>query len=260
MNMRIHFYGCSFTKGGGLHSKEYHSHYEKVWYPKDWSERGKEFFLYGKEPYTGYGDHFNFPSHIGRVLGVEIINHSITANNNDYIFQVCYDSMVKYPNDIHILQWTILSRRNFFYESTKETLRVQGTMDLIHIFNQDKEDILYDPIYENLSSFYRDYLMYVYDYTYEKQNIHRLSNLLHSFNPNLYLFSYEDIGDVSYMDRFILFDNLHLRDYIDREKLTISDYTSFNHRDSHLSIYGHSIIGNYIINYISQSSPAIRLL
>lgn len=259
--MRIHFYGCSFTKGGGLHSKEYHSNFKKDWYPTGWEERIQDFLLHGQGFFMEYADYFNFPSHIGRKLEVEIVNHSIVSNNNDYIYEVCYESIKNNPNDLHFIQWTILSRRNFFYEYTKERLRLQGNVDLIHVFTQDGVDILNDPIYKTLSSFYKDYLIHTYDYTYESEKLVRLSDLLLSYNPNTFILSYEDIGfPTMENNRFILFDNLYLREYISLKKLSITDYSNGEFNDHHLSPYGHSIVGDYIISIINSKSPRFRKL
>lgn len=254
--MRIHFYGCSFTKGGGLHGKNYHKFYEKNWYPKLWKLRGKEFLHSEENLFYDYSDFYNFPTVIENKTGVLVSNHSIVGNNNDHIFNTVYKNSILHPDDIHIVQWTLLHRRNIHNESTNKVYRCQGHPDHIQIFNLSDDTFLtIDDNLISLETYYRDYLINHYNEQLEKDNILRLSNLLYSMNNNIFFISYEELDDVSSIDNFILFDHMYLREYMTTNHLTIKDETNGDVDDLHLSIKGHSIISDYIISSIS---PRIR--
>lgn len=258
--MKIQFYGCSYSDGGGIDRKDYILYnLDQEWineYPDDISDihDAKKYYYHYKKEFKNY---FRFSNIIERTLNCEIQNNSLTANNNDNIFDQVMYRLSNKDGDIHIVQWSHFSRQKMWYENTQKFYRLQGVENEAYAYEENTDNTLED---SKVTNYYNNFLLHHYNLSYSIERIQNLTKLLTSYsndnNIPIYFIAWEDLEYCN--DKFIDFENLSLSNYIEhaykkyKSKLDINYSTNGKIFDPHLSYEGNVYVANKIIDKLRQ--------
>ena len=211
--MKIGFFGCSFTEGGGLNSPVFNEYAIKNnLIPKEYE---------GEYEKTRKG--FRYSTLIGKNLNCEVENFGKGRSSNEYIFNQLYKHHKKF--DICVVQLTIYSRR-YQWDEREEKFE--------HINDIDNF---------TLNRFNREYA---------RDQVSMMVNLFDSLNKKIYWMSHEDIPKNLKSDNLIYFEPKgHLHDFVMKNKLTFKHETNGYYDDLHYSIEGNRIIADKVLEKIN---------
>lgn len=257
LDRKLHVYGCSFSDGGGLDAREYLTPaLDKGLIPNDWISR-VENFLYNSSDYylEEFKNNHRYSDIIGRKLNIDTFNHSITANNNENIYNLAYENMVKYPNRIHIIQWSIPERKMIWIDRIRKFINLQGLNDnSVSIFSTSYESTFEDIDYSKEQENYVYWLLNNLNLDYELNQITKLTTLLDAFaklnNTPLYWIPWNYRGP--FLDSFIDLDQKELQAWSFDNSLHIVHETEGEYDDCHLSLKGNHVLAEKIIQRFKQ--------
>ena len=211
--MKIGFFGCSFTEGGGLNSPVFNEYAIKNnLIPKEYE---------GEYEKTRKG--FRYSTLIEKNLNCEVENFGKGRSSNEYIFNQLYKHHKKF--DICVVQLTIYSRR-YQWDEREEKFE--------HINDIDNF---------TLNRFNREYA---------RDQVSMMVNLFDSLNKKIYWMFHEDIPKNLKSNNLIYFEPKgHLHDFVMKNKLTFKHETNGYYDDLHYSIEGNRIIADKILEKIN---------
>lgn len=262
--MRIGFFGCSFTEGGGLDSFEWNDYALKNnLISDDWditkliSDYNKEHHLESRYSLvTDYRDKFKFSNLVGEQLGYQSTNHAISCNSNDNIFNQLEDNLSKY--DIFIVQTTLLQRVYWWYELTEQMYNINSTDFNNAPYSRKKE-------MKKLSEIYNDWISYIYNKEQVCKNIRRqisyFNEKVKSLDKKIYWILWENLeyGGKDYgkdISNLIKFESescdYSLSKFSYENGTHFTELTNGEYDDSHLSPEGHQIVTKKIIEVLNE--------
>ena len=211
--MKIGFFGCSFTEGGGLNSPVFNEYAIKNnLIPKEYE---------GEYEKTRKG--FRYSTLIGKNLNCEVENFGKGRSSNEYIFNQLYKHHKKF--DICVVQLTIYSRRYQWDE------------------HEEKFEHINDIDNFTLNRFNREYA---------RDQVSMMVNLFDSLNKKIYWMFHEDIPKNLKSNNLIYFEPKgHLHNFVMKNKLTFKHETNGYYDDLHYSIEGNRIIADKILEKIN---------
>ena len=211
--MKIGFFGCSFTEGGGLNSPVFNEYATKNnLIPKEYE---------GEYEKTRKG--FRYSTLIGKDLNCEVENFGKGRSSNEYIFNQLYEHHKKF--DICVVQLTIYSRR-YQWDEHKEKFE--------HINDIDNF---------TLNRFNREYA---------RDQVSMMINLFDSLDKKIYWIFHEDIPKNLKSNNLIYFEPKgHLHDFVMKNKLTFKHETNGYYDDLHYSLEGNRIIADKVLEKIN---------
>jgi hypothetical protein len=257
--MRLHFFGCSFTEGGGLDNFDYYNYNTNKNYNinDNIKEQHEEVASYKKE--------HRYSNIVGNLLNKESKNYAIGCNSNEAIlkkvFEVVNDLNTS-KDDIFIIQTTFYSRKFYWYEPILEFLSVNAT-EMWEWPYRDKKEWM--PLHQlhNLN------LKYTHNEEYEINKLLMNMELYNSYfdkkGIKIFWVPWRELTfNVGEMEKFeihkkllktipniIFFDNKSMEKYIETNKLSIKDEFK-NSSDKHKSIKGHQIIARKLIEFLKE--------
>jgi hypothetical protein len=233
--MRLNFFGCSFTEGGGLDNIDYYNLKNNTKLARaneeDW------------ETITKWKEDNRYSNIISNILECEIINDSETTKN-----------------DIFIVQTSIYGRRHFWYEPTSEFYSI-NELDFSGWPYTNKDNM------KALNDLYNLYSMYSHNEEYEIKKVISNIDLFNAYAkikgvklfwipwPELSThWNWNEIRKVNNElkeKNLILFDGLSMGTFVGGEKLLMCD--EFKEiTDRHKSIKGHEIVAQMISDYLKD--------
>ena len=211
--MKIGFFGCSFTEGGGLNSPVFNEYAIKNnLIPNEYEGE-----------YKKTRKDFRYSTLIGKDLNCEVENFGKGRSSNEYIFNQLYEHHKKF--DICVVQLTIYSRR-YQWDEHKEKFE--------HINDIDNF---------TLNRFNREYA---------RDQVSMMINLFDSLDKKIYWIFHEDIPKNLKSNNLIYFEPKgHLHDFVMKNKLTFKHETNGYYDDLHYSIEGNRIIADKVLEKIN---------
>ena len=124
--MKMGFFGCSFTEGGGLNSPVFN----------EYAIKNKLISKEYKENYKKTRNDFRYSTLVGKDLNCEVENFGKGRSSNEYIFNQLYEHHKKF--DICVVQLTIYSRR-YQWDESKEIFEHINDIDTytLNRFNRE---------------------------------------------------------------------------------------------------------------------------
>jgi hypothetical protein len=245
--MKIQFYGCSYSDGGGMDTKEFYDYVKN----EDWISEYpiKTPFDYSHNFNINFKNYFRFSDIIKRELNCEIINHACTGNNNQHIFDTLFNQLENNIGDIHVVQWSHFHRQKLWYEKNQKFYRLSG-FEKDAVAFEENSDI---DVYGDITNFHNQWIEHHFNEEYEKRKVVNYTKLLTSYSNDKNIPIYFITWDMlSYRnEKFINFD-----DKLNLNKLntlnTIQKYTKNKIMDGHLSHVGNKMVAQKIINKLKQ--------
>jgi hypothetical protein len=257
--MKIHFFGCSFTEGGGLDDFDYYNYNNATNYNPNDNIRDQF------EEIAEYKRNNRYSNIVGNLLNIETENHAFGCNSNEAIlkkvFEVVNDSNTS-KDDIFFVQTTFYSRKFYWYEPTKEFLSVNAAessawpfrnmeimMPLHELHNLNlqythNEQYELDKLLINIelyNAYFKEKGIKIFwtpwnDLTLEPwtEVIFEINKKLIKKYPNMMMY------DGGCMGRYVVDNKLQIRD----------DYKESN--DQHKSLKGHKMVGTKIAKFLKE--------
>lgn len=257
--MKLHFFGCSFTEGGGLDNFDYYHHNTGIKYNIEDNIREQH------EEVREYKEKNRYSSIVGDILGLEVKNYAIGCNSNEGILKKLFEIVTNTEtsnDDIFIVQTSFYSRKFYWYEPTSEFLSVNATQPGDWPYrNMD----IWMPLHQlhNLN------LSYCHNEEYEISKLFMNMELFNSYfkekNIKLFWTPWPDLTLEPFplkidkinqellksIPNIIFYDGKSMGRYITDNELQIKD--DFKESvDSHKSLKGHNIIGTKIADYLKN--------
>ena len=257
--MKLHFFGCSFTEGGGLDNFDYYNFITGKNYNINYNVQSEE------EEIRMYKEENRYSSVVGNILGLEVKNYAKGANSNESIlkslFEVVNDEYTK-EGDFFIVQPSFYARKFYWYEPTQEFVSVNASLTGDWPYRNREE---WMPLHQlhNLN------LTYCHNEEYEFSKLLNNMELYNSYfkEKNMKLFwtpwadlsnhTFPDILDadnIRHLEKYkniILYENKSMGRYISDNGLLITDKFKQSN-DTHKSVEGHRIIGEKIAEYLKE--------
>ena len=257
--MKIHFFGCSFTEGGGLDNFDYYNYNTGKNY--DITHNIRE----NNEEVRLFKEANRYSTLVGNILGLETVNYAIGCNSNEGIlksvFEVINDCNTT-KNDIFVIQTSFYSRKFYWYEPFEDFLSVNA-LGAAEWPYRNREEWL--PLHElhNLN------VKYAHN---EKYEIDKLIMNMQIYNayfkekgikvfwtpwPDLTLEPFPSKIDeinrelLKIIPNIIFYDDKSMGRYITDNDLQIRNYFKES-MDSHKSLQGHQIIAEKIAEYLKN--------
>ena len=256
----VSFYGCSFSDGGGLDMVSWWNHIKD----EDWvTDEMKIGYRLKHIPKTMHNDYLielkskiRFPHQICERLGIEEYgDHIYTANNNQNVLEDCYKNISEDNGYLHVVQWSVLSRRKHKYKG--HNWRLQMGDDIyyentdMHIRDVDK--IL--PTHQDILINHHDnWLGHIFNRKYEFEKLAMYSHMLDGYAKSMghkVLFMYydqpydSDLLPDSNLNK-TLFDDKPLCNYIITNELAIYHETDGKVDDNHFSKHGNDVMADIL--------------
>ncbi len=245
--MNIGFFGCSFTEGGGLDSKE-------------WNEYGIKHNLISNEynvenlnagqkinVYTQYRDNHKFSTLVSKELGCDVRNYARSCNSNENIINSVFDK--KDEHDILIIQLSLKQRVHWWYEPLESYFNINSSEFENYPYNGDSDK-------RKLQEMYVDHLYYTYN---DEQVARRLKQYIYLFNQldkKIYWMSWEDndwIEDVPNLIRFESENSNHaMGNWAEENKYQFEYTTDGFYKDSHLDVKGNQMVAKKIVEVLNE--------
>lgn len=238
--MKIQFYGCSYSDGGGMDTKEFYDFFKhEEWikqYPNKINFNPLDIQL---------KNYFRFSNLIQRELKCNIQNNSVTANNNQNIFDVLMENLKNNNGDVHIVQWSHYYRMKIWDEKSSKFYRLGGLEKNTGALRENS-DFWYDD--KNMFDFFNKYIKHYFNEDYEKQRIINQVELLTSYSNQesipIYFITWDELP----------YKNEKFIDITDAQKHTISYETNNKIEDYHLSYEGNKIVAKQIIKKLKENN------
>jgi hypothetical protein len=253
--MKINFYGCSFSDGGGMDRWDWFQGIKD----EDWvnpmlrkrilkqghNRKGFSDLLYM------FKDLHKFSTLVCKEFNCDLGDYAYTANNNQNIRDEVWNNIREDDGKIHIVQWSIPERRKLWYEKTEKFYRMQSNLDKPNAFEENTEVSLQS---DTLQSIQYHYLKHCFNMEYEMQKLKMYTELLHTFaydKGHQIYFMFHDIPDgivVEPSANHITFDGMEVGRWINKNELTIqAESKGLVNNDRHYSREGNILIANKII-------------
>lgn len=257
--MKIHFFGCSFTEGGGLDNFDYYNYNTGKNYDINNNIREEH------EEVSMFKQFHRYSTLVGNMLGLQTNNYAIGCNSNEGIlksvFEVLSDSTTT-KDDVFIVQTSFYNRKFYWYEPVEEFLSVNA-LDLGAWPYRNKEEWVALHKLHNLN------LMYAHNEQYEIDKLLANMQLYNSYFkekgvkvfwtpwPDLTLEPFPSKIDkineelLKTIPNIIFYDGKSMGRYITDNSLQIrNDFKQSI--DSHKSLKGHRIIAEKIVDYLNN--------
>ena len=254
--MKIGFFGCSFTEGGGLDSPFLNKWaIENNIVPKEYKiepETILNTLLAAPNKHSIHPNcvrlknNYRFSSLVGRELNCDTENFGVSCGSNETILNNLYKNYERF--DICVVQFSLYQRMKIWDEETKRFYSVNG-LDA----NAPQNVIDY------FSTTYTQH----YSESYEQYKITQLINLYDKIFESLdkkviWMFN-DPIPKNCESKNIVYFESInqfgepfgHLQGFVQRNKLTLTDETKGFYNDIHYSLEGHKIIANKILEKIN---------
>ena len=226
--MKIGFFGCSFTEGGGLNSP-------------NWNEYAIKHNLIPKSLKGRCGEvmkKYRYSTLIGNELNCEVKNFAISGGSNETILNLLFDN---YDNfDICVFQFTMFDRMKIYDDKTSSFYDINGKEA-----NAPKNVINYflKTITEHQS---RDYEIYKV-----KQVIKLYDNIFEKINKKIIWLFADMIEDVQ-SKNVIYLEPIGLHKYMVENKYTFKQVTNEFYDDWHWAPTGHRHLAKKIMEKIDE--------
>ena len=171
----IQFYGCSYSDGGGMETKEYHDYVKN----EDWAKKYPKKTFFDRDGFDiEFKNYFRYSDIIKRELNCEIKNNSCTGNNNQHIFDTLMNELENNIGDIHIVQWSHFWRQKLWYEKNKKFYRLSGFQQDTVAFeeNTDNDDC------KDIHNIFNQWIEHHFNEEYEIQKVVNYIKLLTSYS------------------------------------------------------------------------------
>lgn len=260
--MKIHFFGCSFTEGGGLDDFDYYNFLTGKNY--NINDNIRDQF----EELRMFKEENRYSTIVGKILGLEVENYAFGCNSNEGIlkkvFEVLNDVETN-KNDIFIIQPSFFSRKFYWYEPFQEFLSVNALNPSDWPYRNMEE---WMPLHQlhNLNVKYchnEEYElskllvnMELYNAYFREKNIKlfwtpwldlSMERLHIKLNENNKLLT-KKYGNIIFYGES---KQLSMGRYIGDNWLQIRDHFKES-MDSHKSIKGHQMVGKQIADYLKD--------
>lgn len=253
--MRLNFFGCSFTEGGGLDNIDYYN-FKTNSNLLDYTPENQVLLKEFKEKYR-------YTTIVKNNLNIDVRNFAEGCNSNENIlnkvFEIINESEIN-SDDIFIVQTSIFSRKYFWYEPTAEFYSV-NTLEMEGWPYRNKEYM------KGLHQLYNLYSQYSHNEEYEMKKLLIQIDLYNSYfkekGIKLFWMPWPDFiaGDRDTIKNhnkklinknFIFFDGISMGTFIGSNSYRIRDeYTKSS--DGHKSVSGHQIVGEKIIDFLVKN-------
>lgn len=259
--MKINFFGCSFTEGGGLNNFDYFNY-----------NTGKNFdinnnILEENIEVNQFKNEHRYSTIVGNLMNIDVENYAIGCNSNEGILKniidVINDKNTK-NEDIFIIQTTFLARKFYWYEPIEEFISVNASNVFDWPFRNKKE---YMPLHElhNLN------LKYCHNEEYEAkkliQNIKIYNSYFKELGIKIFWMPWCDLTTETNKDKILefnknivkeipnifLFQNtMCMGEFVSSNKLLIKD-KFIKSNDNHKSIEGHKLVAEKLVEYLKNN-------
>lgn len=263
----IHCFGTSFTAGGGFEFDSSHGHIKKMYY----GHIGEELTQYN----------FSWPGQLQKLLGTNqtVLNHAKQGYGNDRLFRKAYEVINEFDfntdENLFIFEFAGIGREEFFlkelnsyivcnYETTVNTeneiyFNYLGSAKSYNYDTKDETDIV-----EKYDTFFETYLTHLSDFKDKSSKMMRESEMFLSYLESKrinFLFSlppailgdYDINKEIEFGDGKYFKKSINFVQFMDFNKLSITDETLGSHTDGHCGIKANKIISNVIYNKLIDS-------
>jgi hypothetical protein len=258
--MKIHFFGCSFTEGGGLDNFDYYNYNTGLNYNINNNIREES------ETVRLYKEANRYSNIVGKILGVKTNNYAVGCNSNEGILKTLFEvsnDVDTNKEDIFIVQTSFYSRKFYWYEPTEEFLSVNALgngdwpyrnmeiwMPLHQLHNLNvkyahNEQYEIDKLISNMqiyNSYFKEKGIKIFWTPWPDLTLERFPTEIDKFNKNLL----ETIPNI------IFYDGKSMGRYVTDNKLQIRDDFKES-TDSHKSLKGHETIAIQIADYLNNN-------
>jgi len=254
--MRLNFFGCSFTEGGGLDNIEYYNlkNNSSLTHTDDGAW----------ETITYWKENNRYSSIIGNILNVNVRNFAEGCNSNENILNKLYEVLNLEDinkDDIFIVQTSIYTRRHFWYEPMQEFYSINDLN--FSGWPYSSRDYM-----KPLNDLYNLYSMYSHNEEYEIKKVINNIDLYNAYakEKGLKIFwvpwaelqtdkkNWNEIrktNDLLVDKNLILFDGLSMGTFTGGEKLLMCDeYKEIT--DRHKSVEGHKVVAEMISEFLKN--------
>jgi len=260
--MKLKFFGCSFTEGGGLDNIDYYNflNENKLEYLPDKFETTYQW--QHRDTIVDKLEQYKVENRFSTILekklnNARIINLAVSQASNDYIFDKLYDVIDKNSNEIYIVFLTMITRRYWYYDLNGKKYNLNRTEFDASPFNNEEELL---PLNEH----YKKYLEIIFKQEDEMQRVFKQIKLLDIFakskNSKIIWSSWE-MGDEmeldvveKYAENVLKFEGKTLKQFCIKHKLQIHDDTNELVQDNHISLKGNEIIAEKIYEHLQKSN------
>lgn len=229
--MKIGFFGCSFTEGGGLNSPV-------------WNEYAIKHNLIPKEfegQYEKVKEHYRFSTLIGNELNCEVENFGVSAGSNDTILNNLFENYNNF--DISVVQFSLYHRMNIYDDNTSSFYNVNGTE--ASSVPKNVIDYFTNTVTNHQSIDYEQYKI--------RQMVELYDNLFEKLNKKVIWLFQEPIPKNIKSKNVLYFEpSGHLHDFIVNNKHTFTQLTNGFYDDSHYTPEGHQLISKKIMEKINE--------
>ena len=257
--MKINFFGCSFTEGGGLDNFDYYNYNTGINYNIDdnFREQHEEVRLFKEDN--------RYSNIVGKMMGIQTSNYAIGCNSNEGILKKLFEALNDSDtnkNDIFIVQTSFYSRKFYWYEATEEFLSVNASekgdwpyrnmevwMPLHQLHNLNikyahNEQYEIDKLITNMqvyNSYFKENGIKIFWTPWPDLTLEKFPSKIDKFNNNL----------LEIIPNIIFYDDKSMGRYITDNDLQIRNHFKES-TDSHKSLKGHQIIGEKIAEYLKN--------
>jgi hypothetical protein len=257
--MKIHFFGCSFTDGGGLDDFDYYNYNTGKNYNINDDKREEH------EMVRLYKEEHRYSNIVGKLLNIEIENYAFGCNSNEAIlkkvFEIVNDSKTS-KDDIFFVQISFLSRKFYWYEPTEEFLSINaaGTADWpfrnreimmplhqLHNLNlkyTHNEQYELDKLLMNIelyNAYFKEKGIKIFWTTWPDLTLEEWPTIIFEINEKL----------IEKFPNILMYDGGCMGRYVCDNKLQIKDdYKESN--DQHKSLKGHQEIAKKIVEFLKE--------
>lgn len=257
--MKINFFGCSFTEGGGLNNFEYYNFLNNTNY--NINDNIKEQY----EEITLFKEENRYSNIVGKILEVETKNYAEGCNSNEGILKKLIeisDSETTNVGDVFVVQTSFFSRKFYWYEPFNDFISVNALSPEDWPFRNKEE---WMPLHQlhNLN------VTYCHNEEYEIQKLLKNMEIYNSYfkEKKLKLFwipwndmtteqKTEELNEynrktLEKIPNIIYFDDMSMGRYCNKNALLLKHHFKKSN-DSHKSVIGHKIIAEKISEYLKN--------
>ena len=179
--MKLNFYGCSFSDGGGMDRWDWF----QVIKDEEWvNPRSREKIL-KQGNFGGFNDclyvfknQHKFSTLVCKEFNCDLGDYAYTANNNQNIRDEVWNNIREDDGKIHIVQWSIAERFKLWYDETGKFYRIQGNPYHQVAFEENLGEMRE---IKDLQSFQTTRLLKHFNMEYEIQKVMMYTELLYSY-------------------------------------------------------------------------------
>ena len=259
--MRIGFFGCSFTEGGGLDGVEWNKYALKnKLIPSKWDiekngnpDEGLDTRAH-RDLCEKYAKQHRFSHLVGQKLNCEVENLSQSRSSNEFIIDKLYrelDFRTFNNFDIIVVQFTIVIRRYIWWEPDNRFYNISGMDFSGHPLLRHKDQRVghLNALQETCAN----YISYNHNESYEQDKIAMMVDLFDSYGKKIYWMFYEPIPRNCKSKNIIYFEpDGHLHKWSEQNNFTINKDTNGEYQDNHFSVKGHEVIAEKIVEKINE--------